>query len=457
MLSVLLLTALAADPAANPVVDPAAAQSPAKPPHIVLFLVDDFGRELLPPYGGQSYELPRLEALADESCVFETCYATPLCSPSRVELMTAMYSFRNYSEWGQAPTTPTWVTHLKEAGYRTVAAGKWHMGGWDQQPPGIARAGFESWCSYDYVAELAGSFDYAGNRFWGGPVNVDGEWERLDRYGPDVQTAFINDAIAATASDPRPLLAYFSLDLCHRPFHPTAEHPDAPQPGKAPPHDWLGPKGSDEHFPAMVRYVDVVVGRVLDAIEAAGISEQTIVVFTADNGTDNVHEAKPVRSQYLDRDVAGGKYFPTELGLNVPLMIRGPGVASPRRTEALTDFTDLGVTLLAAARAEPLPRTDGRDLRRVLAGKTETHKSLLWSWGNYEQSSRKYKSPADYPRRLFDVVRSPQHKWVSRGQLYDLDADWFEESPLRPADSRTPRLRLRDWNAELRQTAPKAW
>ena len=448
MLSILLLTLPAADP---PAVD-----APSLRPHIVLFLVDDFGRELLPSYGGQSYELPRLDSLAGESCVFETCYATPLCSPSRVELMTAVYSFRNYSEWGQAPTTPTWVQHLRDAGYRTVVAGKWHMGGWDQQPPGIERAGFESWCSYDYAAELAGSFDHQGNRFWGGPVNVDGRWDRLDRYGPDVQTAFISDAIAATATDSRPLLAYFALDLCHRPFHPTALHPDAPQPGEPAPHDWLGPKGSDEHFPAMVRYVDLVVGRVLDAIDAAGIADETIVVFTSDNGTDNVHEAKPVRSQYRDRQVAGGKYFPTELGLNVPLMIRGPGIA-PRRTEALTDFTDLGVTLLAAAGTKPLPRTDGRDLRRVLAGKSDTHKPLLWSWGNYEQSSRKYKLPATYPRRLFDVVRSDRYKWISRGQLYDLDADWFEESPLRPADSRVPRGRLRDWNAELRQTAPKAW
>ena len=436
----------------------AGAADAADRPNVVLILADDFGRELLPCYGGTSYELPQLDRLAADGCVFETCYATPLCSPSRVELITAQYSFRNYTAWGERdPDSPTFVQRLRDAGYCTVMAGKWHMGGWDQSPPGVVRAGFDSYCSFDYVQELAGSFEFEGNRYWGGPVVENGEKSRLDRYGPDVQCDFITDAIADAGKSEEPLFAYLALDLCHRPFMPTADHPDAPAPGEPIPHDWLGAVGSAEHFPAMVGYVDKVVGRIREAIDAAGLAENTIVVFTADNGTDNVHEAKTVRSQYRDRAMPGGKYFPTELGLNVPLLAAGPGVQSGSRTEALIDFTDIGATLIAIAGAESLPQSDGVDLRPVWSGEAVASKPYVWSFGNYERSSRKYKDPRKHQEKLFDVIRGPRHKWVGRGQLYDLDRDWFEESPLKPADSRTIRGKLKSQNETIRTSQPRAW
>ena len=94
----------------------------AERPHVVLILADDFGRELLPSYGGQSYELPHLSRLARESVQFDVCYATPLCAPSRVELMTGLYSFRGYDTWGELdPRLPTLAQAMQSQGYRTVA------------------------------------------------------------------------------------------------------------------------------------------------------------------------------------------------------------------------------------------------------------------------------------------------------------------------------------------------
>ena len=424
----------------------------------MLIVADDFGRELMASYGGETFDLPTLDG--DGWVRFETCYATPLCSPSRVELISARYPFRSYHAWGElARDQPTFVRHLRDAGYRTVAAGKWHMGGWGDDEPGIVAAGFESHCSYDYAGVLAASFEDGGNQYWGGEIITDGVRSPLTEYGPDRFARFVTDAIAARPSDGRPLFAYYGINLCHRPFMPTSAHPDAPPAGQPPPRKWMGHKGDAEHFPAMVRHVDAIVGRILDAIDAAGVADDTVVVFTSDNGTDNVHEAKTVRTDYLGRSVEGGKYFPTELGLNVPLLWRWPGTFPPRRTAALTDFTDIGATLCAIAGAEPVPQSDGRDLRSVLRGESDAGKAHLWSFGNFERSSRRYKQPAEWvPKgRLFDVVRGDRWKWVSRGQLYDLDADWFEESPVRPPTSREHRERLKAFNAALRGSEPKRW
>ena len=444
---------------------PAAAWA-AERPNIVLILADDFGRELLPVYGGTSYDTPNIDRLSREGLTFTTCYATPLCAPSRVELMTSQYGFRSYTAWGEIDRgADTFVRRLRGAGYLTAMGGKWHLGGWGERPRGVTAAGFERYCSYDYAAVLAASFAGGGNQYWGGAVVRDGEPGRLDRYGPDAFTGFVLDAIRARATDAgaedRPFFAYLPLDLLHRPFMPTPAHPDAPAPGEPPPADWTGAVGSAEHFPAMLAHADRLVGRVLDTLDELGLADDTLVIFTSDNGTDNVHEAKTVRSDYQGRSVAGGKYFPTELGLNVPLVVRWPGrVEAGRVTDAVADFTDLGVTLCDLAGVAPPAHADGRSLLPVFAGEEPAAKPAVYSWGNFDHSSRRYKEPAKYADRLLDVVRGPRWKLYSDGRLIDLPADRFEQRPVPPgtdpaADAaRTTLTRFRE---QLRRSEPRRW
>lgn len=427
-------------------------------PNVVLILADDFGRELLSAYGGKSYDTPHLDRLSQSGMTFETCYATPLCSPSRVELMTSQYSFRSYSTWGEIDRdADTFVRRIHAAGYQTFMAGKWHMSGWDEQPKGVTAAGFDRHCSYDYAQVLEDSKSNGGNQYWGGRIYRDGHPDRLQGYGGDDFTNFLCDAIQQR-DEARPFFAYLGLNLLHRPFFPTPDHANAPAVNESPPAEWLGPVGSADNFPSMVVYVDKLVGRIINTLEQAGLSDNTIVIFTSDNGTDNVHEAKTVRSSYLDREVAGGKYFPTELGLNVPLIVKWPGVVNENiRTTALCDFTDIGATICDVANVAPPTATDGQSLARLLAGDTQTHKPFIYSWGNYERSSRRYKDPANNLERIFDVIRGPRWKWISKGKLYDLDADWFEESAVPVSDSREIRNELKQRRDELRATQPILW
>ena len=116
------------------------AQAAPARPNVVLILVDDLGYEALGTYGGVSYETPELDRLAASGVRFTHAYATPLCAPSRLQLMTGRYTHRNYTEWGVLPKGEiTFGNVLRDAGYATYVAGKWQLWGhtliWDPEGP----------------------------------------------------------------------------------------------------------------------------------------------------------------------------------------------------------------------------------------------------------------------------------------------------------------------------------
>lgn len=432
-------------------------------PNILFILADDFGRELLPSYGGQTdYHTPRLQQLAAAGMQFQNCYATPLCAPSRIELMTGRYSFRNYTRWGELDARQlTFAQCLRTAGYATGLFGKWQMGGWQENPPAIVQAGFTEYCSFDSKQELADSQKHSGNCYWGGTILRPGETTRLNRYGPDV---FTDDAVAFMRRHRGgPFLAYCCLPLIHRPFQPTPDQIGTDAAGAVPPEAILGARGAATNFTAMVRYTDRIVGRLLDALNELGLTTNTVVIFTGDNGTDNVAEAAPVRSEFLGQQVRGGKYFPTELGVNVPLLVCWPGhVSAGRVTSELVDFTDFLPTLCELAGAV-LPENyplDGRSFLPVLQGREQIAKPGLFTWGNFEGNSTKYKQPARHTDRLLDVMRDDRWKLYSDDRLFDLQKDFLERAPVAvgaSAEADAARKRLRHQMQELRRSSPRAW
>ncbi|MCC5842088.1 MAG: sulfatase-like hydrolase/transferase [Opitutales bacterium] len=450
--------ALALATALLPATLPAAAGEPPRP-NIIFFMVDDFGRELIGAYGGETHATPNIDRLAAEGMRFDICYATPMCSPTRVMLMSGKYNFRNYDAWGKYrfESDPTIGNTLAEAGYATAVTGKWHLGGWESPPFGPTRAGFQSYATYNYPEQLAEDATGTGNFFWnthlwlGAP---DREPERL-RLGTTYSSAYFRDFalrfIEEQAGREGPFFLYYPEILAHRPFVPTDRDGETGEGHR-------GRAGHADYFPEMVRYTDEIVGTLLEMLERTGQAENTLFIFTSDNGTDNVAEARGMTARWHGRDTPGGKYLPTELGANVPFIAWWPGtIAAGTRYDGPVDFTDFHTTFARLAGATPPEGLDGHDLTPVLTGQGRSTRAYAHTWGVFEYSSRKYRSPQDFPEDILHVLRDERWKYFSNGRLYDLESDPFETGPV-PEDKH-PEVRTRFAEAlkALRSSEPRIW
>ncbi len=327
-------------------------------PNIVLIMADDAGRECFGAYGGEDYQTPRLDALAREGALFANCHSTPICTPSRVKLMTGQYGFRNYTHFGYlSPKERTLGHMLQEAGYRTAIAGKWQLNGIYNQLAGWQdgarplQAGFHRSLLWQVTRDRAGG----GERYWSPMIERDGEIvsaeENLGKYGPELFTDFLC-AFMERHRD-RPFFLYYPMVLVHDPFVPTPRTvgggPRDPRGNKAP----RDPGERKANFAAMVRCMDRLVGRLADKVEELGLSERTLILFTADNGT---HPS--IRTRWRGRMVQGGKGSMKDTGTHVPLIARWKGRTPPGTVVAdPVDFTDFYPTLAQAAGA----RTGWRD------------------------------------------------------------------------------------------------
>jgi arylsulfatase A-like enzyme len=383
-------------------------EPPDVTPNIVFIMADDLGFEGLSCYGSTTYQTPNLDALAETGIRFTRCFSTPLCTPSRVQILTGKYNFRNYTEFGSLrPGETTFARLLREAGYVTCAAGKWQLAGHYEgsryKGAGTlpADAGFDEHCLWQV--------DQLGSRYWDPLLQQDGvQLEGLEgRYGPDVVCDFVVDFIRRHREDR--FFAYYPMILTHSPFVPTPL--DEPGPEERLSRD-------ARHFVSMVAYMDVLVGRIVKALDDMGLRESTLVVFTCDNGSP-----REITSGMNGRAIAGMKGFTTDAGTHVPLIVSRPGRVLPGRTcDDLIDFTDFLPTLLQAAGIEPPPSLglDGRSfLPQVLGFPGDPRE---WIFCHYD--------PRWGPWTLKRYAQDKRWKLYGDGSLFDLQSDPREERPL---------------------------
>lgn len=423
-------------------------------PNIVLVMADDFGRELLSVYGGTSYKTPHLDALATDGVTFDICYATPLCSPTRNLLLSGKYNFRNYTTWGEYDyeESPTFANLIGDAGYDTAVCGKWHLGGWEQKPYGPTRAGFQRYATFDYAKQLAEDENAIGNFFWNTKLELDDRTERLGaQYSPAVFRDFAINFIKEHEKSDTPFLLYYPMILCHRPFMPTDNGGETGE-------EHRGRRGKLSNFPEMVGYVDDTIGRLRAALAETSQAENTLFIFTADNGTDNVAEAKGLKSKWHNRVVSGEKYLPTELGLNVPFFAVMPDrVESGVRYSMPIELTDVYATLCNLAQVERPADVDGHDLTPALTGVGSVNRQYAYSWGLREHSSRKYKDPRTYSNEILHVIRDVRWKYFSDGQLFDLATSPYESKPVPEEAHLSVRARMQAALEDRRNTKLRLW
>lgn len=391
-------------------------------PNIVLFVADDFGIDAMPSYGAEHFDTPRLDRLSAEGLRFGNCYATPLCSPSRVELMTGLYPFRTgwtknildrVDDGDRAdlpifldPKYRTIATELKELGYATAVAGKWQLCYFDEHPDHCRELGFDEYCVWLFQVfdREKNAWTYS-SRYWLPSIYQNGE-RRIsipNRYGPDIHTDFAIDFM--TRNREKPFFAYLPFALPHKPYQDTPAQLD---PSKV----TAEPAEETSNYRRMVTYMDSLVGRVIDAIDELGLSDNTLILFTSDNGTPT---DVTVRFRNVTRN--GGKGTLSEAGTRVPLLARWPGVITPGRgSTQLVDLSDFLPTLAAlAGRTTPLAGPiDGMSFLPILRGGRESMRKHVFSMLGDER-----------------FVRGPQYKLYSDGRFFDVMADPTESRDLR--------------------------
>lgn len=392
----------------------AAAQPAPRKPNIVLILADDVGYECFAPYGSKQYATPVLSRLADSGIKFNHCYSTPLCTPTRVSLMTGLSNVRNYTDFGALrPGEYTFARLFRDAGYATAIAGKWQLqGSRNVDGTSPAQSGFDEWCLWNTALTNR-------NRYWNPSIELNGKLKPATKneYGPDHYSGFLLDFIERNRT--RPFFAYYPMALTHGPFDPTPDSADR------------NSKNDQKNFEDMVAYTDKIVGRFVKKLEDLNLTRNTILIFTSDNGT-----AHNLHSQLNGRTIHGDKGSATDGGTHVPLIVHAPGIVKGGRVlDDLVDPSDFLPTLADAIGAKlPASRTfDGRSFFPQLKGEKGHPRDWIYSYYFPRPYSETYDNPYAHPEIRF--ARDQRYKLYGDGRLFDLQQDPEEKQPIRSAPS----------------------
>ncbi|HEX3869120.1 MAG TPA: sulfatase [Pirellulales bacterium] len=450
----------------------------ARPPNVVFFLVDDLGQRDLGCYGSTFYETPNIDRLADEGVRFTSAYAAaPICSPTRASILTGQWPQRvgitdaigtpAGDEWKRntklLPATyadrlplesPTIAKALKAAGYATFFAGKWHLGpkGYWPKNQGFDQniGGTEAGHPHSYFSP------YENENLPDGPKG---------EYLPERLAAETVNFIEAHKD--RPFLAYLSFYAVHNPMMPRE---DLKQKYEAKRHQlglstrW-GREGERDvrlvqdypAYAAMVEAVDIAVGKVLARLDALGLSENTLVIFTSDNGGLSTSEGWPTSNVPL----RGGKGWLYEGGIREPLLIRWPklihvGAATkPGSTiDAPVISPDFLPTVLDATGVRPQASQtlDGVSLLPLLRGKSLAQRALYWHFPHYNNQGGA--PAAAIQRGDWKLIEWQEDHAV---ELYDIAHDLSETNNLAAKEpDRVAQLRgeLHAWQKDVGATFP---
>jgi arylsulfatase A len=334
----------------------------AEKPNIVLIMADDMGYEALSVNGSESCKSPNLDRLAAGGVRFTNCFSNPICTPSRAKIMTGQYNVRNYVKFGMLDRGQTTFAHLlKAAGYATCIAGKWQLGNQTDSPQHF---GFEQSCLWQHTR--SGRSKENGKTIDRRFVNPQLEYNGTEKdytdgeYGPQVCTDFICDFIESNKDNP--FLVYYAMILTHCPFDPTPDSTDW-DPKRLGSTTYKGDRNDPQrHFRDMVAYADKVVGQIVAQLEESGVRDNTLLIFTGDNGTD-----KPIVTAWNGTKVAGAKGTMTDAGMR----------------DDLVEFCDVMPTLCEVTDAE-LPADypgDGSSIAPVLQDNASARvKDWIYIW-----------------------------------------------------------------------------
>tara|TARA_B100001123_G_scaffold25924_1_gene27975 strand:+ start:945 stop:2396 length:1452 start_codon:yes stop_codon:yes gene_type:complete len=394
-------------------------------PNILFILVDDLGKEWVTTYGGENIETPNIDALAATGMQFSNAYVMPQCTPTRLSFLTGQYPYRHgwvnhwdVPRWGGGchydwTLNPCISMVMKEAGYKSAIAGKWQINDFRVQPEAMTEIGFDDYCMW---TGGEGKNPPSDERFWDPYIHTkEGSFIRKGEYGETMFVDFLIDFMKKHKDEP--MFLYYPMVLTHTPFVTTPDELDVES-------------DLDKHK-AMVRYTDNVLGKLLQSLEDLKIRENTIIVWTTDNGTTGL-----ITGHQDGRTVKGAKASTTEPGLCVPFIVNGPGlVPQGVKTDALIDVTDMLPTFaeLGGGKLQEGYTCDGKSFADFILGKSQdSQRSWVLGMGGRNEAKltedgvenafvfrdrvirekrfKLYVSHKKEPEKLVDVLADPNEK-----------------------------------------------
>jgi arylsulfatase A-like enzyme len=395
-------------------------------PNFLFIMADDLGYADLSCYGRADYATPVLDALAAQGTRFTHAYAnSAVCTATRVGLITGRYQYRlpigleeplGTRDVGLPPSHPTIASLLRDAGYATSLIGKWHLGSLPKYGP--LQSGYE-----EFWGLRGGGVDYFTHEFNGNPDLWDGD-TRIEENGylTELLAERTFRTLDARKADGRPFLISLHFTAPHWPWEgPDDQAESARLDAKEGAALFHFDGGDLATYANMVTFMDRQIGRILERLAAHGMDQDTVVVFTSDNGGERFSNTWPF---------SGRKTELLEGGLRVPAIVRWPGVSAPGRISDQPIMSmDWLPTFVNAAGGSTDPRypSDGIDVRPAVAGRALPERRLFWRYKNHGQEAArigrwKYLKIAGNSF-LFDVVADP----LERGNLKDRQPQRYAE------------------------------
>ncbi len=438
-------------------------------PNIVLIMADDLGWKDLHCYGNQKLDTPNLDRLASQGLLFTDAYAaSPVCTPTRAALMTGESPARlnitnhagghapNFQKPGTDLITPIWqrnlplervtlAEQLKESGYATGFVGKWHL----SYRPRTTEGSEEGPTEPQLRAEHQGfDINIGGCRLGGPPSyfspykipNLQGKSD--GEYLPDRCADECIDFIKSTraAGDQPFFLCWWNYSV-HYPFQ-------APDDLIAKYEQRKGPGVENPTYAAMIEGMDTAIGKLLESIDEQGLGEDTLIIFTSDNGPFDAN-VKPLRAE---------KGYLYEGGIRVPMIIRWPGrVEAAKRTAKPVITMDIHATILETVglQADPSNTPDGISLLPMFEDEAKLDRpSIYFHYPNYAFHKQ---------NRMGSAIRSGDHKLIKyydddSVELYDLKNDIGESKNLAnelPEKANQMRTDLEAWLTKTGASQPQ--
>ncbi len=422
-------------------------------PNILFILADDLGKEWISAYGAENISTPNIDELAKQGIRFDNVWSHPQCTPSRVSLITGQYPYRNgwvnhwdaprwgqgYLDWQQNQSV---ARVMKDAGYATAAAGKWQVNDFRIEPEAMTKHGFDDyamWTGYETGVPAS------AERYWDPYIHTKkGSKTYKGEFGEDIFSEFLLNFIEDNKE--QPWFAYFAMNLPHAPYTTT-------------PHKNKLDSKLDKHK-AMVEYADIILARMINRLEEMGERENTIIIWTTDNGTN-----KSLVGTLNGRKVRGGKQKTTENGINSPFIVSAPGLI-PKGvvSDTLIDFTDILPTFadLADTTVPKNYKLDGQSFAPyILNEQQEGSRHSILSMGGMNEAQVSEQGIENKFAFRDRVIRDKRYKLfvnatqpLSYEKLVDLQTD--PEEKINLINSKDPQI-IKAKNALIRvaQAQPK--